>query len=181
LAGAGIGLILGARELFNGIVNFFEHDQGVCAIAQGFAGLISMLASGRLLWNMWRNRHAPSGQGGGMDETPDNDVPEPGNQNTPQDQHRFTENQDRLRHMFRDEEGHFPVDTPANRRLIQETANDPRNYLGSDRFGNQWYAEILPDGRQIWTTVRNGEIIHAGINTTPQSYNLETGLNAPPR
>ena len=52
--------------------------------------------------------------------------------------------------------GHLP-DTPENRALIEGTVTE-ENYLGSDRFGNDWYAETQPDGRQTWASVRGNEI-----------------------
>ena len=48
----------------------------------------------------------------------------------------------------RNKKGHIP-DTPKNRDLLQETCNDEHNYLGTDKNGNRWYAQILPDGSQV--------------------------------
>ncbi len=55
------------------------------------------------------------------------------------------------RHIFRDSSGHILSDTPQNRQLMINTASNPRNYLGQDKFGNMWHAEIRSDGTQIWT------------------------------
>ncbi|MFN8524644.1 MAG: RHS repeat-associated core domain-containing protein [Chloroflexota bacterium] len=73
-------------------------------------------------------------------------------------------------HIFRDEEGHFTEDTPENRELIREVAGDPANYLGHNKSGVDWYAKILPDGRQVWVRVRDGKITNAGINETPRTW-----------
>lgn len=50
-------------------------------------------------------------------------------------------------HMFGNREGHLP-DTPSNRRLIQDLANDDSCRLGEDKWGNEWYARINADGSQ---------------------------------
>gem|GEM_PF-1113347 len=94
---------------------------------------------------------------------------------------RIDENPDRLRHMFRDAEGHFTADTPENRQLIERVANNPTNRLGTDGFGNSWFAETQMNGNQIWVKVRGNRIVEAGINTTPRTFNSATGLTAPPR
>ena len=82
-------------------------------------------------------------------------------------------------HIFRKSPGHLPVDTPANRQLLTNTASNPKNSLGSDKFGNQWYAEVRPDGTQVWVRVRNGQITNGGVNQTPKTYDPQTGLNKP--
>jgi hypothetical protein len=45
--------------------------------------------------------------------------------------------------------GHV-ADTPANRKLLQEVADDAATTLGVDKWGNTWSARILEDGRQVW-------------------------------
>lgn len=85
-----------------------------------------------------------------------------------------------LKHVFREAEGHL-VDTPENRKLIRETANNPANYVGKDKYGNQWYSEIKSDGSQIWATVRNGRIQNAGKNLTPHTWDDETGYSQNPK
>lgn len=47
--------------------------------------------------------------------------------------------------IFGDREGHLP-DTPANRQLLENVANDQATTLGPDKFGNQWSAKTLEDG-----------------------------------
>lgn len=48
------------------------------------------------------------------------------------------------------------------------TTYSPIKGLGTDQFGNQWYAKILPDGSHLWGSVRNGVLQNGGLNTTPR-------------
>jgi len=41
-------------------------------------------------------------------------------------------------HIFRKSPGHVPLDRPANRQLLINTASNPKNYLGVDKYGTQW-------------------------------------------
>jgi filamentous hemagglutinin len=93
---------------------------------------------------------------------------------------RFPENESQTKHIFGDREGHLP-DTPANRALLRATASNPQNFLGTDRFGNQWFAELNGDGTQIWVRVRGGVINNGGLNQVPRTFNPESGLSAPGR
>jgi hypothetical protein len=81
-------------------------------------------------------------------------------------------------HIFRDAKGHLK-DTPENRALLEKVANDPQNYLGTDKYGNEWYAKILDDGTQVWVEARNGKIFDGGINQKPRPWNDDTGLKQP--
>lgn len=85
-------------------------------------------------------------------------------------------NSSQLSHIFRGDAGHL-LDTPENRRELSNLVNDSQNLLGADRYGSLWYAQTLPDGTQLWGTVRNGIIQNGGLNTTPRSYNQVTGLS----
>ncbi len=84
-------------------------------------------------------------------------------------------------HIFRNAEGHFVEDTAQNRVLLEHAANDKGNFLGLDKYGNEWYAEILDDESQVWVQVRNGEIRNGGVNNPAKTYNSETGLSNPNR
>lgn len=84
----------------------------------------------------------------------------------------------RTKHIFRDKEGHLP-DTPENRKLLEGVADNPKTTLGNDKFGNTWSAQKRSDGTQVWTQTRNGKIINGGVNSTPRSFDPNTGLSAP--
>ena len=87
----------------------------------------------------------------------------------------FPENESQLKHIFRNKEGHF-LDTSENRETVLDVANNRDNYLGVDSRGNDWYARIESDGSQTWVRVRNNVIDNAGSNTTPRTWDSETGL-----
>ena len=86
--------------------------------------------------------------------------------------------QSELRHIFRPSEG-LIKDTPENRTLLLEVANDPASRLESDQHGNYWAARLLEDGRQVWVRMRGEKIINAGINAVPRDFHSMTGLNRP--
>ncbi|MGH9473703.1 MAG: RHS repeat domain-containing protein, partial [Terriglobales bacterium] len=82
-----------------------------------------------------------------------------------------------LGHIFREAEGHLP-DTPENRALLENVANDPANSLGTAANGTSWSARTLPDGQQVWVQTRGGRIVNGGIiNDTPRTSNPSTGLS----
>jgi len=87
-------------------------------------------------------------------------------------------------HNWSDRSGHL-VKTSENIKLVENVANDPECYCGPpDKHGNHWYAKILKDGKQVWTRVRDNEIVAWGINKPEniREYNPETGpaaLKAP--
>jgi len=81
--------------------------------------------------------------------------------------------------MFRNRNGHFQHSTPANRQLIENTANNPRNFVGSDSHGNQIFDQTQANGSQVWARVRGGVIREAGVNQSPRPFNPTTGLNQP--
>lgn len=72
--------------------------------------------------------------------------------------------------------GHL-VDTPENQQALVNLTNNPANRLGTDRFGNQWFAQIQSDGSLLWGSVRNGVVQNGGLNTTPRNFNPATGLS----
>ena len=84
-----------------------------------------------------------------------------------------------IKHIFGNRTGHLP-DTPSNRKLLTETANTPKYYQGTDKYGNDWHAKIDNKGRQVWVRSRNGKINEGGRNNTPRLWDKETGLNNNP-
>jgi hypothetical protein len=78
---------------------------------------------------------------------------------------------DSLPHIFRDKPGHFKDETPQNRQLLKDVANDPKNFVRTDKWGKDWYAKTLPNGKQIWVHVKGGKIVNGGINDNPRSFN----------
>jgi filamentous hemagglutinin len=89
---------------------------------------------------------------------------------------RLPSNDSQLSHIFREEAGHFS-NTPENQRALINLVNNQENLLGTDRFGNQWFARVLSDGTQLWGSVRNGVIQNGGLNATPRIFNPVTGLS----
>jgi len=83
----------------------------------------------------------------------------------------------RASHIFRKIEGHFEEDTPAKRKILIDTALNADNYLGKDKWGNNWYGKTQADGTQIWVQVRKGEIINGGFNEIPRPWNSLTGFS----
>jgi hypothetical protein len=104
---------------------------------------------------------------------------QPQEQSLPADgQQHVTFPEKRAGHIFRPEKGHLK-DTPANRKLLVDLAEDAGARLGTDRFGNVWSARTNADGSQVWVETRNGEIINGGLNASPRTFNPQTGLSAP--
>lgn len=79
------------------------------------------------------------------------------------------DNPSQLGHIFRNDVGHLP-DTPANRQLLVNTTNNPSNFAGKDRFGNDVYISTQSDGSQIWGYTRNGTIQNGGVNNPPKVW-----------
>ena len=92
---------------------------------------------------------------------------------------KFPANDSQIKHIFREADGHL-LDTPANRSLLENTANNTQNFIGSDIHGTKWYAQIQPDGSQVWVRTYNGIITNAGINTMPRTFDPQTGFNDNP-
>jgi hypothetical protein len=84
-----------------------------------------------------------------------------------------------LKHIFRQKEGHL-TDTFEDRQIL-ESIIDEKYKLGSDKYGNIWYAKTCADGSQIWVRMRSNCIINGGIHQTALVYNPITGLNSNPK
>jgi hypothetical protein len=75
-----------------------------------------------------------------------------------------------LRHIFSSRRGHV-LDTPSNRRLIEQIVIDRNNLVGRKLSGgSELFAKLLDDGRQVWVEVRNGLIQDGGVNNIPRSF-----------
>jgi len=88
---------------------------------------------------------------------------------------KLPENDAQLKHIFRNDEGHLP-DTPENRKLLVELANDKKAFVGKDKWKNDWNIKNSTDGTQYWTRHMNGIINEGGKNKTQLPWNPETGL-----
>lgn len=108
-------------------------------------------------------------------QMPDPNDPKKKKDDVNNEQIKISEN--KIGHIFRKDEGHFEVDSLENRKILEDLANDKKNYLGPNRWGNSWYAKLTDDGKQIWAEVRDNNIINAGINHVPKVYNPITGLS----
>ena len=99
-----------------------------------------------------------------------------------EDQNRSHIDEKNIDHIFRDAEGHLP-DTPANRELLENVANNPQTRLGVDKWGNTWHATTDANGNQIWAQVRGNRIVNGGAKNPPKTWNPSTGLSAqtPPK
>jgi hypothetical protein len=69
-------------------------------------------------------------------------------------------------------------DTLENQQLVQDLITHQENYLGNGA-GGEWYAHLLPDGRQLWAVVYGGKLLCAGIRETPVAFDPEIGLSTP--
>jgi hypothetical protein len=83
----------------------------------------------------------------------------------------------RLRHIFRNAEGHFADDTPENRSRLLRVARDPARRLGVDRFGILWAEETMPDESQIWVQIKDRKVINGGLNLKPRAFDVAVGLS----
>lgn len=64
--------------------------------------------------------------------------------------------------------------------MLIDLANDKSKFVGSDKYGNSWNAEIMRDGSQNWVRYQGGIINEGGRNTTPRPRHDETGYNNNP-
>ncbi|WP_460058710.1 RHS repeat-associated core domain-containing protein [Pseudolactococcus yaeyamensis] len=75
-------------------------------------------------------------------------------------------NDSQLDHIFRKAEGHFDVDTPTNRKLIEDSIKpEYANPYPNDPTGKSTiYKRILSDGREVWVQIREEKIQDGGVN-----------------
>jgi len=85
--------------------------------------------------------------------------------------------EDSAKHIFRNKRGHFPHDTPENRKLLFDLVSDPANFLGKFSYGD-CYGKTLPNGKQLWAYVRGRLIRDGGINAVPRNFNPKTGFSS---
>ena len=71
----------------------------------------------------------------------------------------------KLKHIFRNTEGHLP-DTTENRKMLKDLANDRQCHLGKDKWGNDWHARLREDGTQDWVEHRNQQWIRLDLIRT---------------
>jgi filamentous hemagglutinin len=79
-------------------------------------------------------------------------------------------NDSQLKHIFSSRKGHV-ADTPANRKMVENTVMDRGNLVGKkQRGGSELFSKMQDDGSQIWAEVRNGIVQDAGVNDIPRSF-----------
>ena len=88
---------------------------------------------------------------------------------------KIPRNDSQLKHIFRDEEGHL-ADTPENRKMVSDLANDAQYFVGKDRYGNDWHIRNNEDGTQDWVRHQNMVINEGGRNSNQITWDPETGL-----
>lgn len=71
-------------------------------------------------------------------------------------------------------------DTPSNRKLLTDLANNKEKFIGTDKYENSWNAEINSNGKQNWVRYQNGTINEGGQNQVPRQWDNETGYNNNP-
>lgn len=82
------------------------------------------------------------------------------------DRYSMPSNDAQIKHIFRPKKGHFEKDTASNRRKLLELVNNEENLVGISSLGVRWYAKDMPDGTQLWASVKDGIIQNGGINET---------------
>lgn len=88
---------------------------------------------------------------------------------------KLPENNSQLKHIFRKAKGHLE-DSPENRKLLVDLANDKRFHKGKDKYGNDWNIRNNADGTQDWVRSMKQTINEGGRNLHQIKWNHETGL-----
>ena len=92
---------------------------------------------------------------------------------------KIPDNDAAIKHIFRDKTAHLP-DTPENRKMLTELANNKKCHIGKDKWGNDWHARNNEDGTQDWVEHRNQNISDGGRNQRPKTWDEVTGLKYNP-
>lgn len=92
---------------------------------------------------------------------------------------KLPKNDSQLKHIFRDSPGHL-LDTPENRKMLLDLANNPKYHVGKDMWECEWHIRINQDGTQDYTREYNLTITEGGKNLIPLSWDEETGLKYNP-
>lgn len=95
------------------------------------------------------------------------------------DKVKLPKNDSQLKHIFRDEEGHLK-DTPENRKMLLDLANDENYHVGKDMWGCEWHVRLNKDGTQDYTSEFNLIINEGGKNEIPRPWDEMTGLKYNP-
>ena len=95
------------------------------------------------------------------------------------DRVKLPKNDSQLKHIFRDEEGHLK-DTPENRKILLDLANDTKYHAGKDKWGCDWNVRLNENGTQDYTRTYKNVISDGGQNEQPLPWNEQTGLNRNP-
>lgn len=66
---------------------------------------------------------------------------------------------------------------PDNRKKLEDVANDSNNFLGTEQYGNDWYAKNIQDGTQTWAEACDNKIRNGGVNQVPRSLDQLTSLS----
>lgn|GEM_PF-3163049 len=74
------------------------------------------------------------------------------------------------KHIFRKDNGHFEYDTPENRKLLEDVANNQKNFIEMKPSGTKIYRQLISDGREVWVEVFKDSIRNGGINLNPRSF-----------
>ena len=70
-------------------------------------------------------------------------------------------------------------DALENQLLVHNLITHNENFLGIGPFGEECYARLLSDSRQLWAEVYHGKLTCAGIRLTPVTFESGTGLSTP--
>lgn len=88
---------------------------------------------------------------------------------------KFPQNEAQIKHFMRIGEGHLP-DTPENRKMLIELANNKKFHMGRDKYGNDWHVRNNSNGTQDWVRSQNQVINEGGRNSKQIAWDVETGL-----